>query len=161
MRRWQLSKKDRRRLLERLHQLYPAMELPREARIEKLVEEDITLYLLDGRPWLIELEDKLIPHLAWLLPDRYRGVLPYIVVDEGAVKPISRGADLMRPGVLRFEGDYGEGDIVVIVEPGRLLPLAVHEALLPRSEAERMEKGRITRSLHHVGDRFWKLGQQV
>ncbi len=161
MRRWQLSKKDRRRLLERLHRLYPAMEPPREARIEKLVEDDITLYLLDGKPWLIEVGDKLVPHLASLLPNRYRGVLPYIVVDEGAAKPISRGADLMRPGVLRFEGDYGEGDIVVIVEPSRLLPLAVHEALLPRSEAEKMEKGRITRSLHHVGDRFWRLGQQL
>ncbi len=161
MRRWQLSKKDRKKLLAEIARLYPRLSIDPDTRIEKLVEDDITLYLFNGEAWFFEHEGRLIPHLQMLLRRGYQGWLPYIVVDEGAVKPISRGADLMRPGVLRFEGDFQRGDILVIVEPSRGLPLAVHEALVSREEAEAMEKGRITKSIHHVGDRVWKLAKQV
>lgn len=161
MRRWRLSKRDRRRLLERLRERYPGLDTSSIGDVEIVVEEDSTIYLVDGVPAFIEAgEGLLIPHLLYLLR-RGANWLPGVVVDEGAVKPISRGADLMRPGVVEFTGDFREGDIVVVLEPSRRLPLAVHQALVSREEAERMEKGKVSRRLHHVGDRWWRLGKSL
>ncbi len=169
MRRWHLSKRDRRRLFEQLRQLYGSRadrltQLLGDATLEKLVEDDVEMYLADGKPALIELvvddETIVIPHLLLLLDKGYDW-LPFIVVDEGAVRPISRGADLMRPGIVEFSGDFSRGDVVVIVDPNHKLPLAVHRALYSRAEIESMERGRVTKSLHHVGDRFWKIGKSL
>jgi PUA domain protein len=156
MRRWTLSKKDARALLSKIKQAFPHHR-PDAGRIEVVVEENIKLYLFEGKPTFVEDEGRLFPHLKALIPNLYRGWLPYIVVDEGAVAPLSRGADLMRPGIVRVEGDFEKGDVVVIVEPTRLLPIAVHEALFSRSELEPMERGRVTKRLHHVGDRYWRM----
>jgi PUA-domain protein len=165
MRRWQLSKRDKKDLLASLKLRYGEMggllSRLKDSRVEKLVENDMVLYLVDGKAAFIELDSGLIiPHLLLLL-DRGYSWLPYIVVDEGAVMPISRGADLMRPGVLEFHGNYRQGDIIVIVDPNHRLPLAVHQALIGRVEAEALQKGRISKSLHHVGDKYWKLAKSI
>ena len=164
MRRWLLSKKDRKKLYRELKQHYPGFDPSQYDRIEIVVEDDVELYLFDSIPAFIRDKGvaggKPIPHLLFLLRRGYSW-LPSIVVDEGAVRPISRGADLMRPGVVEFRGDFDKGDIVVVVERSRGLPLAVHEALMGREEAEAAERGRVSKSLHHVGDRYWKLGENL
>jgi PUA-domain protein len=165
MRRWQLSKRDRKKLISLLQSKYDGMggllDKLRDSNIEKVVEEDMVIYLVDGRAAFIELgEDDVIPHLFLLLHHGY-GWLPYIVVDEGAVQPISRGADLMRPGIVEFHGEFKEGDILVVVDPKHRLPLAVHRALMDRASAEAARRGRVSKSLHHVGDRFWKLAKTL
>ncbi|KSW11653.1 pseudouridine synthase [Pyrodictium occultum] len=161
MRRWQLSKKDKRLLLQRLRELYPRFDVSRFSSIEIAVEDGIKLFVFDGVPAFIEASRVLIPHLRLLLRHGYRDWLPYIVVDQGAVKPISRGADLMRPGIESIASEFDKDAIVVIVEPSRLLPLAVHRALYNSSEIKEMEKGRVTESLHHLGDRYWKLAENL
>lgn len=160
MRRWRLSKKDRKRLAARLAKLYPSLQLEPKTDIELVVEDDIKLYLLEGLPWMIEIGDMLVPHLLYLIRRGYRGWLPSITVDQGAVRPISRGADLMRPGITELDS-FKAGDVVVVVEPTRKLPLAIHQALYSSGEIIAMEKGRVTRSLHHLGDRYWKLGEKL
>ncbi|NPA04610.1 MAG: DUF1947 domain-containing protein [Crenarchaeota archaeon] len=158
MRRWVISKSERKRLLERLSSLYPGLGIGRDARIEVVVEEDVKAYLIDGIPAFYEAGDgTLIPLLFYLLKRGYRGWLPYIVVDEGAVRPISRGADLMRPGIVEVGGDFDRGAIVVIVDPNHRLPLAVHRSLYSSEEIKAMERGRVSKCLHHVGDRYWRM----
>lgn len=160
MRRWLLSKKDRRRLREAVERELPGLEVP--GHVEVIVEDGVKLYLFEDIPALIEDEElgRLVPHLMYLLRRGYNW-LPVVIVDEGAVKPISRGADLMRPGIVETRGQFGKGGLFVVVEPSRGLPLAVHEALYSSEEVLAMEKGRVSRSLHHVGDKYWKLGQQL
>ncbi len=160
MRRWVLSKKDRRRLREAVEKQLPGLVVP--DRVEVVVEDGVKLYLFEGIPALIEDEGlgRLVPHLMYLLRRGYDW-LPAVVVDEGAVKPISRGADLMRPGIVEVRGRFGKGELFVVVEPSRGLPLAVHEALFSSEDVLAMERGRVSRCLHHVGDRYWRLGQQL
>ena len=160
MRRWRLSKRDRKRLAARLAELYPRLPLDPKTEIELVVEDDIKLYLLEGMPWMIEVGELLVPHLLYLIKRGYKGWLPSITVDQGAVRPISRGADLMRPGIIEMD-EFKTGDVVVVVEPTRKLPLAVHQALYSSTEIASMEKGRVSKSLHHLGDRYWKLGEKI
>ncbi len=160
MRRWQLSKRERKQLSRLLGELY-GLDLDPESRVEKLVEDDSELIIIDGVASFIKLEGKYIPHLKILLRRPTALRVPRIVVDQGAVRPIARGADLMRPGIVEIEGDFEAGDVVVVVEPSRRLPLAVHRALYSRDQVETMEKGRVTKRLHHLGDRFWRLAEEA
>lgn len=66
----------------------------------------------------------------------------------------------MRPGIIEMD-EFKTGDVVVVVEPTRKLPLAVHQALYSSTEIASMEKGRVSKSLHHLGDRYWKLGEKI
>ncbi len=165
LRRWVLSKKDKKKLFNEITRLYPGLNLSRDLNIEIVIEDDIQLYLFNSIPAFIELyySDRrlLVPHLKYLLKTEFRRWLPVLVVDEGAVKPISRGADLMRPGIIRIEGTFKAGDIVAVVEPSRGLPLAIHLAQYDSEEIIAMEKGRVSKSLHHLGDKYWKLVESL
>ncbi len=163
MRRWKLSKKDRKRLIETILSKWPNAPISNNDDIEVVsdkregVEE---LYLINGKPAFVKIGDKLVPLLNYLLE---AGVewLPRIIVDEGAVRPITRGANLLRPGIVAFEGDFRRGDIVVILEPLKRIPIAVHEAVVDRGEAESMEKGVVAKKLHYMGDRLWKYARKL
>ncbi len=160
VRRWILSKRDKRRLIEGIKALYGTELITKNDTVEIIVEDDIKLFLVNSAPAFIEVEGKIVPHLKFLLRNGYRW-LPSIIVDEGAVMPIARGADLMRPGIVKINRAFDKGDIVVIVEPNKLLPLAVHEALYSSTEIEGMSKGKVTRSLHHLKDKYWRLAENL
>ncbi len=160
MRRWVLSKKDKKELIKRLKRLYGDRITLNEKDdvLEYFVEDNIEIILCNGTPALIILdEDTIIPHLRLLLKEPQRFKLPKIIVDQGAVKPISRGADLMRPGVVKIEGTFQKGDIVLVCEPLKELPIAVHRALYSYEEVIKMRKGRICECLHHIGDKYWRI----
>ncbi len=155
MRRWVLSKRDTKLFVKKLAQVYRSYILEYE-KIEIIIIDDTKIYLVDGIPAFIELEGDLFPHLMYLLRRGYDW-LPAIVVDEGAVKPISKGADLMRPGIVEVIGTFTKSDIVVVLEPARRLPIAVHRAIIDSEELASMEKGKVTKRLHYVGDKYWRI----
>jgi RNA-binding protein, containing PUA domain len=66
---------------------------------------------------------------------------PKVVVDAGAVKRIINGADIMRPGIKEFIGEFNKGDVVFVVdEKGRVIAIAV--ALYSKQEMVQMERAR-------------------
>ncbi len=163
MRRWRLSKRDKRRLFEEIRSKWPNAPLTGDEDVEVVsdrksgIEE---LYIIEGRPAFARISGKLIPLINYLL-DVGTGWLPRIIVDEGAVRPITRGANLMRPGIVSVEGDFEKGDIVVILEPLKKIPIAVHEALVSKVELESMEKGVVSKRLHYMGDRLWEYARKL
>lgn len=89
------------------------------------------------------------------------GLFPSATVDEGAIKFLLNGADVMRPGIRSFD-QWGEaGKIVVVKEEKMGRAIAVARATVPSTEAQTMSKGVCLKNLHHVGDRFWTLHKQV
>ncbi|BEP18049.1 RNA-binding protein [Pyrofollis japonicus] len=160
MRRWIVSKKDKKKLIKEINEKYGTELIGKDDKVEIVVENDVEIYVVNNIPAFIKIEGLIIPHLRFLLKQGYEW-LPAVIVDEGAVMPISRGADLMRPGIRKILRPFKKGDIVVIVEPTRLLPLAVHQALYDSNEIEKMSKGKVTRRLHCLKDKYWKLADQI
>jgi len=161
MRRWTLSKRDRRKLEEVLARLYPQYTLPKNAIVEYAIIEDAELVIIDRLPAFIKFDNnRYIPHLLYLLRRGYSW-LPQVIVDKGAVGPISRGADLMRPGIVEIVGSFETDSIVVILEPSRKLPIAVHRTLYNSNTIIGMKKGRVTKRLHYIGDKYWKLADRL
>ncbi len=159
-RRYMLSKKERRKLVEEIGRVFPGLAISRRSRVEVFEDKGIgRIYIIDDVPALISPPSGgLIPHLKYLLSKGYYW-LPYVVVDMGAVKPLLRGADLMVPGIRRVHGVFNIGDIVVVVDEKYGKPFMVGRALVSSDKivSGEVSRGRALENLHRVGDRYWRV----
>ncbi|MEM0505403.1 MAG: PUA domain-containing protein [Sulfolobales archaeon] len=118
-------------------------------------EEDLEVVVLDSIPAFKPYEDTYIPTLL-LIKLRHRDLIPKAVVDEGAVKHLINGADVMAPGIIEVE-EFKEGEIVSVWEPKKETPIVVGKALMNSKTIKEVRKGRAIKNIHHVGDKLWNL----
>ncbi len=90
---------------------------------------------------------------------KYGATKRFITVDMGAIKFVYNGADVMGPGIVDFDREIKEGDLVWVRDVKNLRPLAVGRALLPAETLARKEKGKAVGSIHHVGDKLWLVDE--
>lgn len=167
MKRVRLSNKEVKTLKETYSQLAPVLEGADVVEVVQ-ISENSALYLVDGEPLLLkattgELGVFIVPTL-YLIHKSQRGRLlpnyPRAVVDPGAVARIVNGADVMRPGIQQFIGDFNKGDVVLVADgKGRVIAISV--ALYPRAEMEQMQKGKVLLNVHHLGDKIWDLSLKL
>ncbi len=123
-----------------------------KANVE-VVESDVGLiYLIGGKPVLFKAEDKVLPTLLFT---EFTTQSPKIVVDMGAVPYVCKGATVMAPGIVRVEGDFGVGDLVLVADVKFGKALAVGESLIDAATARVTKKGPVVKNLHYVGDKIW------
>ena len=82
--------------------------------VEILEAEPYSFILIDGEPYIIIIDDKPFPTLKAALANEINGKT--VVVDMGAIRFVSNGADIMSPGIVEADSDIEEGDIVLIVD---------------------------------------------
>jgi len=88
-------------------------------------------------------------------------LFPSATVDEGAIKFMLNGADVMKPGIRSFE-PWGEaGRTVIVREEKKGRAIAVGRSTVASGEAEAMSRGVCLKNLHYIGDKFWTLHKQV
>jgi len=155
-----LSKKETSALAKRVRSLYWGEVLRGKIRnAVEIRENEIKLYRIGG---LIvgEVDGKLYP----VIHERNQEALdrlPAMIVDMGAVPHIVNGADVMRPGIKDFRGEFNEGDFVVVRDERYLRPLAVAIALVGLEECKAARRGKVAKNIHHVNDRIWKLMRRI
>jgi len=134
------------------------LALPKSAQVECAEpEEGVVFVRLDGFE-LIQSKEKFIPFLG---SKETLALLPGAVVDEGAIRFLLNGADVMRPGVRRMD-DWGEpGKLVVVREEKKERAIVVGLSTVSGAEARAMTKGSCLKSLHYVGDKYWELHKKV
>jgi PUA domain protein len=125
----------------------------------EVVEVDFgEVYLLNGEPALFKSGEKVYPTL--LFKDVF-GFLPRVVVDMGAVPYVCNGADIMAPGILRFEGEFVKGDMVLVVDEKYGKPIAVGEIHYSADEVAGVKRGAVVKNIHYVGDKIWKTIREL
>jgi len=152
MLRKQLSKSDIHDLNARIeHQFGVSGLFGKKDAVLKLDADTVTLIVRDKIPLFI-VEHRLIPTMKLLLD---RQLLKSVTVDMGAVRFVTNGADVMRPGIMKAEEGMEKGDLVVVVDETHRKPLAVCEALFAQEELMAMASGKVLKNLHYVGDKVW------
>jgi len=152
-----LSKKEKRKLAARLvaslgHEAGRAVREAERVEIAR-TREGVVLYYVDGVPLFIETQDKLMPTILGAATGVCK--LPKVSVDDGAVPHIVNGADVMVPGIVKVEGEFTEGSLVIVVDlKGRVV--AIGQALMASDVVLRSRKGRAIRNLHYAGDKLWR-----
>jgi len=124
-----------------------------KANVE-VVESDVgEIYLIEGKPILFKLGDLVLPTLLF---SEFAAKAPKIVVDMGAIPYVCKGASVMAPGIVRVEGKFGKGDLVLIVDMKHGKALALGESLLDAETAKQTKKGPVVKTLHYVSDKIWE-----
>jgi PUA-domain protein len=124
-----------------------------KANVE-VVESDVgEIYLIEGKPILFKVGDTVLPTLLF---SEYAAKAPKIVVDMGAIPYVCKGATVMAPGIIRVEGKFGKGDLVLIVDMKHGKALALGESLLDAETAKQTKKGPVVKTLHYVSDKIWE-----
>ena len=120
--------------------------------LEMAEAPNVKIFYLDGKPFFAATKDGLIPTLLF---EKALLLLPRITVNMGAIPYVCNGADVLAPGVVRTEGVFAVGDLVLVVDERHGKPLAVVSALVDSQAASGLKRGKLARNLHYVGDALW------
>ena len=123
--------------------------------LELLEAEDYDFILVNGEPYIIMINGKPYPTLKAALNIELDSKV--VVVAMGAVRFVTKGADVMSPGIVDADESIVEDDVVIIVEETHNKPLAMGIALISGPEMVENSEGKAIKSLHYVGDAIWNL----
>ena len=145
-------------LLKQYDEYFINKIFPKKAQIELIILEDGNqLFAVNNELKLWKSGDIYIPVLTLLLNKKID--LKKVVVDMGAIRYVTNGADIMRPGITMIDPSIKEGDIVQIVDETHDRPIAIGRALFNAEEMEKMKSGKVIKNLHTANkkDPIWKV----
>jgi PUA domain protein len=127
-------------------------ELPKGLELSKKeqIKEKGGVYYKTEKAFLIERNKILLPHLHSIPTENY----PSVTVDLGAIPFIAKGADLMRPGIQKVEGDFEKEAVVMVKDEKKGKVFALGLALLSSEEMTKQEKGKSLEIYHWLGDQY-------
>ena len=129
-----------------------------KANVETVEADFGQIILVNGKPLLFKMDDHVLPTLFF---NELSAHMPRIVVDMGAVPYVCKGADVMAPGIRRIEGEFGNGDLVVVVDETHGKALALGESLYDSQTARTTKKGAVVKTLHFVSDKVWNFAKTI
>lgn len=150
-RRYSLKAKEAKQIIDQTNQTLK-LNLEKDIGIEVVETEKGEIYLIAGKPLLFKSENRILPTLLF---SEFIAKAPKVVVDMGAVPYVCKGATVMAPGIVRYEGEFAAGDIVLVVDMKHGKALGIGEALMDSATAKATKKGPIVKTLHFVSDKIW------
>jgi PUA-domain protein len=146
-------------ILKQYDQKFLAQIFPKKAKIE-LIQTDAgdTLFAINDVLKLWKSKEGYIPVLTLLLNNQVS--LKKVVVDMGAIKFVTNGADIMRPGITKIDRSIKKGDIIEIVDEIHDRSLAVGKAMYDADEMEKKDSGKVVINLHTIQDSVWEFEKQ-
>jgi PUA domain protein len=121
-------------------------------KVVQTTYEDFNVIVKDKTPLFFYIENKLVPTLKLLLEHQ---ILKTITVDMGAVRFVTNGADIMRPGITKIDEGIKKGDFIAVVDETHNKPLAVCEALFSTEELNSLDSGKVLKNIHYISDKLW------
>jgi PUA-domain protein len=154
-RRYPLKPKEAKQILEEASQkirLNLEGIFSTKVNVEVVESELGSIYLISGKPILYKLDEKILPTL--LFAD-FISRAPKVIVDMGAIPYVCKGATVMAPGIVRIEGEFSAGDLVIVTDMKHGKALALGESLMDSATARQTKKGPVAKTLHYVSDKMW------
>jgi len=150
----QLSKSDVEKLNKEILDQFGISDLFNKKDRLVLSDVDHRLFVIKDFAYFFYENSKLVPTLKLLLQ---KPLLKEVVVDMGAVKFVTGGADVMRPGIVELDHSIAKDEVVVVVDETHKKPLCIARALFSGEEIFKMQQGKVLKSLHFVGDSIWNF----
>ena len=154
----ELRKKDVLKFSKKLKQTY-SNEFAESIGEQRIFKSDFAIknkefliyHTANLEPLVFEHDGELIPTLYSIR--KFPNLLPTITVDAGAVKFMINGADLYRPGMVEWD-TFDVGQYVTVIN---LQKAAMCIGKTTQSSAELPDKGKITKTIHHLNDAIWNF----
>jgi PUA-domain protein len=129
-----------------------------KANVETVEADFGQIILVNGKPLFFKVDDNVLPTLFFKEISAY---VPKVVVDMGAVPYVCNGADVMAPGIVRFEGVFSKGDIVLVVDEKHGKSLALGEILYDAESSGNVKQGMVVKNVHFVSDKIWNFAKAL
>lgn len=143
-------------VLKQYDQKFADQIFPVKCKVEIIqTEAGDTLYAVDNTLKLWKSKDGYIPVLTLLLNNQVD--LKTVIVDFGAVRFVTNGADIMRPGITKIDPSIQKGNIIQIVEETKHRALAVGKAMFDALEMESKSSGKVIKNIHTIQDSIWEF----
>ena len=151
-----LSNKEKRQLQIELTSLYGdeiSLFFQKSTILQSVKTDEGSFIVKEGKiHWLLH-NEKYLPSIHFL---RETGIkLSKIVVDIGAIRFITNGADVMAPGIVSFDNSVKKGSLVEIREEKANTIIGVGMSLINSDEFDKNKKGKVIKLIHHLKDKFW------
>lgn len=151
--RHRLKSKEIRGIVETLEKEFGGVFFDDNSTVEVGDVEDTRFIFVDGQAVLMYFEDKLCLTLKGI--GLFNPKNRFVIVDMGAVKFVTNGADVMAPGIIDADKNIKENDFVWICDERNKKPLAVGFATLSGEDMINEDSGKAVRVIHYVGDKLW------
>ena len=152
-----LSKKETSFIVDKLILHWPEKSIPKIKNIKSYeIEKNRKLLIHEDNFAAVLIDESILPFLGNELVELF----PYILVDMGAVKYVCNGANIARPGIVKFE-TFLKDRIVIVKDKDHQKPLAVGISLYDSENGMALSKGHIINNMHYVGDKFWNLYKEL
>jgi PUA domain protein len=153
--RHRIKKKEIKNILTELKNNFDSDFFSEDARVEVGDFENFRIIIVEGEVLFIIYKERIILTLKGLL--KYKIEDYYVIVDMGAVGFVTKGADIMVPGIVDADTKIRENDFVWVCDERHRKPLAIGIALMSGEEMKHKNKGKGVKNIHYVGDKLWKL----
>ncbi|MFP3144801.1 MAG: DUF1947 domain-containing protein [Caldisphaera sp.] len=154
-----LSKKEVKELKETIIREFPNTPIQWE-KVEIASYENLDIYIDNGIPCIVKTNNLMFPTLLCLLKKGYQWING-VIIDRGATNAVSRGADLMLPGIKSIKGEFNENSIIASFDQDKGVPVMIGKALYDSKKIEELikqkSKGKAVENLHYAGDLIWKI----
>jgi len=155
--RHRLREKEIRSLAEEISSRTGVEVFSAKDTVDMAESGDCDLIFVNGETLGIVQEGRAFLTVRGLL--KYKPSKAYVTVDMGAVPFVSKGADVMSPGIVEADQGIREGDFVWIRDVNHRVPLAIGKALMSGEEMLKRNPGKAIKNIHFVGDKIWKLDE--
>jgi PUA-domain protein len=152
----QLRKSEIKELNDLIIKLVPSFVINKKDIVENIKTNDYNLILINNEPCFFYDDNKLIPTLKFVLKNE-NILLKKVTVDMGAVRFVTSGADIMRPGITLFDENIDENDYVVVIDENNKKPLSISKALFGSEQLNEMKTGKVLKNIHYVTDKIWQF----
>ena len=133
------------------------IELPKQKNIKTHDVTENGVIITGNEITAVKIGENILPFLDDIpILEKF----PYVTVDMGAVKFVCKGANVMRPGIIKFS-DFESGEIVCVIEESQNKFLAVGKAEMSSKEAQAASKGEVIKNMHYISDDFWETKKEI
>lgn len=156
--RHRLKNKEIKQITEKLIKRYDYVFFTNSSKVEMGFLDEYQVIIVDDVISFVMLDDDIVFTLMGLYmfkPKSFR-----VIVDMGAIGFVTKGADVMAPGIVSADVSIAIDDYVWICDEKNFKPIAVGKALMSGEQMNQSSSGKAIQNIHFVGDRLWKLSHE-
>jgi PUA-domain protein len=156
--RHRLKNKEIKEIAQKLINTYDSDFISNFSSLEMGFLDEFHIIIVDDVISFFIVNDEIVFTLMGLYllqPKKFR-----VVVDMGAIGFVTKGADVMNPGIVSADVSINKDDFVWICDEKNFKPIAVGKALISGEQMNKETSGKAIQNIHFVGDRLWKISHE-
>jgi len=151
-----ISKSETAKIFESLNTQWK-IEVPKQKNVRTHQIDEKGVIITGNGVTAVKIGEDILPFLGDVpILEKF----PYVIVDMGAIKFVCKGANIMRPGIIKFS-DFEKGEIVCVIEESQHKFLAVGKAEIPSKQLDETKKGEVIKNMHYISDIFWESEKEI